>query len=66
MKRLFVVGTALDQADPRGRLDVAAFRILERLAERRAPAEWAVLRLLAAECCRRTLGRLRLEVPCGR
>lgn len=52
------LATALDDAEPEFRLDVAAFRIAERLLERRCPAEWSVLRLLAAELLRRTLGRI--------
>ncbi len=47
---------SLDQVNPRGRLDVAVFRIAERLALRHAPREWMVLRPVVERWARRTFG----------
>ena len=35
--------------DPRGRLDILAYRILERLGKRHAPREWPVLQGITRE-----------------
>ena len=41
------------QIDPRGRLDVLAYRVLDRLAARHCPAEWPAIEPVAWEMCSR-------------
>ncbi len=50
----------LERIDPTGRLDVLAFRIVERLAQRHCyPQEWRVLEAPTWELCRRLAPRPR-------
>jgi len=45
--------TRPEDVDPRGRLDVVAFRLLEKLAESQCPQEWPMLSDLTWETCQK-------------
>ena len=42
----------IENINPRGRVDVLAFRVLERLAGSQCPVEWPLLEGLAWDVCR--------------
>jgi hypothetical protein len=46
----------LNQVNPVGRLDVLAFRLLERVAQSQAPQEWPLIQPLVEQQCREWLG----------
>lgn len=46
----------LDQVNPVGRLDVLVFRLLSKIGQSQAPAEWQLLQPLAEQQCRDWLG----------
>jgi len=47
----------VQKIDPRGRLDVLVYRILDRLAQWHCPAEWPVIEPAAWELCSRLAPR---------
>ena len=46
----------LETADPSGRLDIALFKIADRLAKKLIPADWPVLRQVAAKMLNEQFG----------
>jgi len=49
----------IERANPRGRFDVLAYRVVEHLAEDQAPREWPALKETVAELCAKLQPRRR-------
>lgn len=49
----------LDQVDPRGRIDVLAFRLADRIGAQCLPAEWSFFRPHVEVLCRELAPRRR-------
>lgn len=47
---------SIQRADPRGRLDVLAYRIVERLALRQCPREWPAIKPFVEAWAKKALG----------
>lgn len=48
--------SSVQKVDPRGRLDVLAYRLVERLALRQCPREWPAFKGFVEAWAKRTLG----------
>lgn len=46
----------LERTNPRGRLDVLVFRLVERFAERQCPREWEIVKPFVAQWSKKNLG----------
>lgn len=46
----------LERTNPRGRLDVLVFRLVERFAQRQCPREWEIFKPYVEQWSKKTLG----------